>query len=214
MITMINGQKLYCYRITHINNLSLLLQNGIVNKNHPSAAGGYINIGNNEIIDVRSQVPVRINNYGMIGDYVPFYFTPRSIMLYNIITGYWSPVVAKRNRNEILVIRCLISDLVKLPQWFFTDGQANKNLTKHYCNLADLNFIDWNCIQQSNFKNDLNDPDRSRKYQAELLVHQQVPITSIESLNVFDVQSELAVNKILAQNNINLAVNIKPQYFF
>jgi len=77
-----------------------------------------------------------------------------------------------------------------------------------------LNFIDWNCIQQSNFKNDLNDPDRSRKYQAELLVHQQVPITSIESLNVFDVQSELAVNKILAQNNINLAVNIKPQYFF
>src|SRR5690606_11958190 len=186
---MINGQKLYCYRITHINNLSLLLQNGIVNKNHPSAAVNYINIGNNEIIDVRSQVPVKINNYGMIGDYVPFYFTPRSTMLLNIITEYRAPLVQQRIRNEVLVIRCLISDLVNLPQWFFTDGQANDIATQHYNNLAFINNIDWLSIQTSNFNKSDGDYDRLRRYQAELLVHQQVPITSIESLNVFDVQS-------------------------
>jgi len=214
MITMINSQKLYCYRITHINNLSLLLQNGIVSKKHPNASAGYVNIGNNEIIDVRSKTLVGINNYGMIGDYVPFYFTPKSIMLYNIITGYWSPVVPKRNRNEILVIRCLISDLANLPQWFFTDGQANDMATQHYNNLAVLDNIDWLSIQTSNFNKSNGDYDRLRRYQAEFLVHQQVPIGHIESLNVFDVQSELVVNNILAQNNINLAVNIKPQYFF
>lgn len=211
---MINDQKLYCYRITHINNLSLLLQNGIVNKNHPRADAGYINIGNNEIIDVRSQLPVRINNYGLIGDYVPFYFTPRSTMLLNILTGHRAPLVQQRNRNEILVIRCLISDLANLPQWFFTDGQANDMATQHYNNLAVLDNIDWLSIQTSNFNKSNGDYDRLRRYQAEFLVHQQVPIGHIESLNVFDVQSELVVNNILAQNNINLAVNIKPQYFF
>lgn len=120
---MINKHRKYCYRITHIRNLPLLLQNGIVNKHHPNASNNYIEIGNPEIIDVRSNMPVKINNYGMIGDYVPFYFTPKSIMLYNIITGYRHPVVQKRNKSEILVIRCLIEELTSLPQWFFTDGQ-------------------------------------------------------------------------------------------
>ncbi len=211
---MINSERTYCYRITHINNLSLLLQNGIVNKHHSNANKNYIEIGNPEIIDVRSTTPVRIYNYGMIGDYVPFYFTPKSIMLYNIITGYWHPLVPKRNRSEILVIRCLIAELAMLPQWFFTDGQANKNFTKHFNDLALLDVVDWKSIRESNFKNDVDDPDRARKYQAEFLVHGQVPLTSVESLNVYNNQAAIIVNSILKQNNTHLAVNIHPHYFF
>lgn len=149
---MINKHRKFCYRITHISNLPLLLQNGIVNKNYPNANRDYVEIGNPEIIDVRSTKPVRIDDYGMIGDYVPFYFTPKSIMLYNIITGYRHPVVQRRNKNEILVIRCLIEKLSELPQWFFTDGQGNDMASSHYNNLADLEQLDWDCIQQSVFQ--------------------------------------------------------------
>lgn len=91
---MINKNREYCYRITHIQNLPLILENGIVNKNHSDADGNYIEIGNPEIINVRSTTQVRIDGYGVIGDYVPFYFTPKSIMLYNIITGYYAPCSA------------------------------------------------------------------------------------------------------------------------
>jgi hypothetical protein len=87
MIAMINGNKKYCYRIAHIENLDYILDRGFVTKHHAQASSQYIHIGNREIIDVRSDMPVRMANYGDIGDYVPFYFTPRSIMLYNIITG-------------------------------------------------------------------------------------------------------------------------------
>lgn len=213
-LNMINQQKQYCYRITHINNLSSLLQNGIVNKYHSNAGNNYIEIGNSEIIDVRSTTPVKISNYGMIGDYVPFYFTPKSIMLYNIITGYWHPKVPKRNRNEISVIRCLIAELVKFPQWFFTDGQGNDMISNHYNNLVNLSQIDWQSIQKNDFSKSDGDYDRPRRYQAEFLVHRQIPLTSIESLNVYNDQVEKDVTKILNQNNINLAVNIKPKYFF
>lgn len=214
LFNMINQQKNFCYRISHIDNLPLLLQNGIVNKNHPNANNSYIRIGNQEIIDVRSLTPVRINNYGMIGDYVPFYFTPKSIMLYNIITGYWHPSVPKRNRNEILVIRCLISDLATLPKWFFTNGQGNDIASDHYNNLAYLHQIDWQSIQNNDFSKSDGDYDRPRRYQAEFLVHQQVPLMSIESLNVYNQQTADIVNAVLNQNNINLSVNIQPQYFF
>jgi hypothetical protein len=211
---MINQQRTFCYRITHINNLSLLLQNGIVNKHHPNADNNYIEIGNPEIIDVRSITLVRIDNYGMIGDYVLFYFTPKSIMLYNIISGYWHPLVPKRNRSEILIIRCLISDLAKLPQWFFTNGQGNDMASNHYNNLINLGQIDWHSIQNSDFSKSDGDYDRQRRYQAEFLVYKEVPFTSIESLIVYNVEASNIVTEVLNQKNINLAVNIQQQYFF
>jgi hypothetical protein len=191
-----------------------LLQNGIVNKFHPSADNNYVEIGNPEIIDIRSNTTVRIDNYGMIGQYIPFYFTPKSIMLYNIITGYRHPVVRKRNRNDILIIRCLIHELATLPQWFFTDGQGNDMASGHYNNITDLQQIDWNCIQQSTFSKSVDDYDRPRRYQAEFLVYKEVPLNKIESLNVYDQQAADYVNALLIKNNINLAVNIQPQYFF
>lgn len=79
----INANKTFCYRITHRDNLQHILDQGLVNKNHKNAAPNFVTIGNPEIIDVRSTTEVGLKGYGNIGDYIPFYFTPRSIMLYN-----------------------------------------------------------------------------------------------------------------------------------
>lgn len=211
---MINFKKSFCYRITHIDNLPLLMQNGFIHQYHPNANKNYIEIGNSSIIGVRNKTQVKINNFGMVGDYIPFYFTPKSIMLYNIITGYYSPLVPKRTRNEILVVRCEIQKLATLTKWFFTDGQANDMITNHFNNLKDLTKIDWYSIQNSNFSKDNGDFDRPRRYQAEFLVYNEVPLSYFESLNVYDKNSQKLVSKILLQNNINLAINVKPEYFF
>jgi hypothetical protein len=211
---MINNQKKYCYRITHINNLALLLQHGIVHKSHQNANKNYIDIGNQEIIDVRNSTLVKLSNYGMIGQYIPFYFTPKSLMLFNIITGYWHPKVVKRNASEILILRCLISDLTTLPKWFFTDGQANDMASQHFNDLVDLDKIDWENIQNINFSKSDGDYDRPRRYQAEFLVHDRVPFEKIESINVFNSEVAKIVENVLNQNQTKLAVNIQPQYFF
>lgn len=210
---MINSQRRFCYRITHIENLPLILQHGIITRLHPNVNVGYTEIGNPEIIDVRSQTQVRIPRYGTIGDYVPFYFTPRSMMLYNIITGFRHPVVPRRNQNEILVIRCVINDLSQLSRWFFTDGHASDMATNHFNDLNMLNNIDWNCIQNSNFSKSDGDYDRPRRYQAEFLVYREVPVRAIESLHV---ASEDAANYAMnhVANNLNLAVHISREYFF
>lgn len=163
---------------------------------------------------MRSTTLVKIDGYGMIGDYVPFYFTPKSMMLYNIITGFRHPVVPKRERNEILVIRCLIEELAKLPRWFFTDGQGNDMASRHYTDLRALDSIDWLSIQNSNFTKSDGDFDRPRRYQAEFLVHHGVPIDCIESLNVYSQESADVVNKIIYTSTIHMAVHIQPQYYF
>jgi hypothetical protein len=193
----------------------LILKRGLVCKKYVKAGEQYINIGNREIIGVRVETPVKIKGYGSVGDYIPFYFTPRSMMLYNIVTGYREPVVPKLLRQDILVIRCLISELSKLDQWFFTDGQANdKDTAGHFKNLKQLNQIDWECIQQSNFNKSDGDYDRPRRYQAEFLVHKAVPLKSIESLNVYNQPAADHVNKTLSKAGIRMDVHITPNYFF
>lgn len=194
--------------------MPLLLARGMVNKNHRHASKKYIEIGNPEIIDVRRTSRVKILGYGNIGEYVPFYFTPKSVMLYNIISGYRHPVVQKRDQSEILVVRCLIEELAELPRWFFTDGQGNDIATNHYNDLDSLDRVDWPCIQNSNFSKGEGDYDRPRRYQAEFLVSGEVPLARIESLNVYDQRTADRITQELANNNVNLPVNVQRQYFF
>ncbi|HEY1056367.1 MAG TPA: DUF4433 domain-containing protein [Emticicia sp.] len=211
---MINKNRAFCYRIIHRDNLDHLLDNGILNKHHRNIDINFVTIGNLEIIDVRSTTAVRLNGYGCISEYVPFYFTPRSIMLYNIVTGYYAPKVPKRNKDEIIVIRCLIEDLVKCPEWFFTDGQANDGESIHYNDLAHLDQIDWNCIQNGNFSKSDGDYDRQRRYQAEFLVRDSVPIECVESISVYnDTLKDWAENKI-KKFGLKIPVHIRKPYFF
>lgn len=214
-MSVINAERKYCYRITHIQNMPYILEQGMVSKQHPLANRAYIQIGNPEIIDVRSNTAVRIAGYGDFSEYVPFYFTPRSMMLYNIVTGYRSPLVPKRNREEIVVIRCLMEQLATLEHWFFTNGQGNDSISRHFHDLDKLSEIDWESIQQSNFSKNDGDFDRPRRYQAEFLVRHVVPLSHIESLHVYNEAAKSAVEKMLeAKKTLNFGVQITPIYFF
>ena len=210
----INKDKKFVYRIIHKDNLSDVLTHGIVNKHHQNASKSFISIGNLAIIDVRSSTAVRIEGYGNIGDYVPFYFTPRSIMLYNIITGYYAPKVPRRGKDEIVVIRCTIDTLIQRPRWFFTDGQANVGETKHYNALSSLNKIDWTSIQSSNFSKSDGDFDRQRRYQAEFLVQDLVPVECIESLYVYCEDTLALIEECIKTMKKKIPVHIHKPYFF
>jgi len=209
-----NSTKNFCFRIIHRDNLVHVLQHGLVTKHHPLADPVFVSIGNPEIIDVRDTTAVKFAGYGNIGDYVPFYFTPRSIMLYNIITGYYAPKVLQRSKAEIVVIRCKIDVLAKLPQWFFTNGQANDDETDHFNDIAMLDQIDWTSIQGSNFMNSIEDYDRSRRYQAEFLVRDIVPVEFIESIIVYNEDMLANVLQLVAIAGLKIPVHIHKPYLF
>jgi hypothetical protein len=211
----INKNREFCYRISHIENISHILQNGLCTKFHPKANPDFVSIGNAEIIEVRDDMPVRIHGYGDIGEYVPFYFTPKSMMLFNIVTGYREPVVKKRPKQDIIVVRCLIKDLSKIGRFFFTDGQANeKTLTTHYNDLSDLDRIDWNIIRRSDFKRDAADTDKTRRYQAEFLVYEHVPTRFIESIHVYNDKAATFVQKEMAKTDLLIPLHVTKEYFF
>lgn len=139
--------------------------------------------------------------------------TPRSIILYNIITGYYAPRVPKRAPDEIIIIRCQIKILATQPKWFFTDGQANDGESNHYGSLKHLDRIDWDCIQNSLFAKS-EDYDRPRRYQAEFLVKDVVPAECIESICVNSKKMQTWAQEQVKNAGKMIEVKVIPHYFF
>ena len=175
----------------------------------------YVNIGNSEIINTRGVFPVKIEDYGFIGDYVPFYFGKQSIMLYNILTGRGG--VRKQSPEDIVYLCCGVAKLInECPRYFFTDGQANKQLTEHFSSTNDLDKIDWDIVNGSDFKKTQEQPDKSRRYQAEFLVHQHVPVSCINKIVIYNKSAASIVEALLKGNGLRIPLRIakKDSYYF
>jgi hypothetical protein len=98
----LNAEKALIWRIIHRDNLPWVLRNGLHSRNSPSHDPNYINIGNTELISKRATRAVPLEPGGTLSDYVPFYFTPFSPMMYNIYTGRGA--VPKRANDEICIL--------------------------------------------------------------------------------------------------------------
>lgn len=203
---------LWLYRIIHSDNLEYILANGIYVRGHGMHDPAYVNIGNVDIINVRDSFAVKLDGYGKIGEYVPFYFGKQSIMLYNILTGQGVP---KINPANIIYICCELESLVSsCKKYFFTDGQANKKFTEHHNDLKKLDEIDWDVILGDDFTKN-GDIDRPRKYMAEFLVHEHVPLSCIKKIVVYNDRTKVYVAQLLVKYGVKIKVEAaRVGYYF
>ena len=111
------------FRITHVANVPWILQHGLHCKTSQTVDPNFVPIGLPELIQQRMNRPVPIAPGGLLGDYVPFYFTPWSVMMLNIKTGR-NGVIKRANRDIVI----LVSSLHKLDEmgirFVFTNGHA------------------------------------------------------------------------------------------
>lgn len=123
MVLSIDAQKALIFRITHRDNVPWMLDNGLHCRNSGVVDPHFVPIGNTELIDKRHTHQVPCPPGGTLSDYVPFYFTPCSPMLYNIVTGWRG--LRRRNREEIVVLVSSLHEASKLRIPFvFTDRHA------------------------------------------------------------------------------------------
>ena len=167
----LNPEKARIFRIVHVDNVQYILENGgLYCRNSSVQDPHYVNIGNTELIDKRSKRHVPIPPQGTLSDYVPFYFTPFSIMMFNIKTGYGG--ITKRQNRDIVIFVSSIHLLLQLELPFvFTNQHAYAADTDYYSDPAELRQIDWPLLRSRNFKTDDADPGKQLRYQAEALVH-------------------------------------------
>lgn len=197
----------------HRDNLSWVLDNGLHCGNGGNRSPTWVSIGNDELIVKRASHPVPVGPGGVLNDYVPFYFTPFSVMMKNIHSGWGG--VQQRANEEILI---LVSSLRHIEEqglpFVFTDGHAYYQWANFYTNLANLDQIDWQILQQRDFKRDLDDPAKFERYQAEALIHQHCPITGLRGIVCYTDPIKNHVEQELTKRGLDLAVYARTGWYF
>lgn len=202
------------YRIIPIQNLEKDLTNGLYAKREAPQDPSRTIIGNKEIISARDQRQVKCYPDTMVNDYVPFYFSVRTPMLFNIVTGMGVPKCVQR---DIIYLRCRLEDLANDEfQWCFTNGNAADKITKFYKDLGSIRHLDWRSIETTDFRvnNADGDEDRIRKKHAEFLVKGHVPKDRINGIAVLTAAVKNEVETIVSSCKLNIEVKVKPNFYF
>ncbi|NBA94054.1 DUF4433 domain-containing protein [Pseudomonas sp. R5(2019)] len=208
----LNPAKGLIWRIVHRDNLPWLLDNGLHSVASGSLSAAYVHIGNPDLISKRNHRAVPISPGGTLADYVPFYFTPFSVMMKNIHSG-WG--VQQRQNEEIVILVSSLYHVQSLDLPFvFTNAHAYPHWASYYSDLEQLDQIDWGILQRRDFKRDPDDPRKMERYQAEALVYGHVPTAGLLGIVCYTEALKRRVEKEVQQRQLNLPVHARPGWYF
>jgi ssDNA thymidine ADP-ribosyltransferase, DarT len=143
---------------------------------------------------------------------VPFYFTPFSVMMRNILSGRGVPM---RSKDELVILVSSIHHLAErgLP-FLFTDMHAYYQWANYYNKLAELNKIDWELLQRRDFKRDPDDPAKFERYQAEALIHRHCPVDGLLGIMCYTEQLQQTIAQQIQSRGLKLQVHARPRWYF
>lgn len=206
--------KIYLYRITHIDNLDFILQSKkLTCPNHSDSDTDYIGIGDKTLIDSRNLSQIYVVPKGNFTDYVSFYFGARSPMLYSIQKGFNN--VTKRAPESIIYIVTTFDKIKESGvQYVFTDGHGYHSMSQFFNQEADLKEVDWEAVKLIRWNDTEEDPDKKRRKQAEFLVYKELPISSIAGFAVYDEATKTKVLSKFVANDFSTKVIVQPKWYY
>lgn len=197
------------YRITHIDNLRMILQDGIYATNTAPDNPDYKFIADRDLTDRRSKKSIPLEGHTVMGDYIPFYFGERSPMLYTIHKKMPTP------QEEVIYLLVKLDSLLRENCDFcFTDGHASQQITTYYASIDDLDKLDWPTIKSKDWANSEDDRDRKRRKSAELLVKSRVPAACIDHIVTFDADKLNKSKQIVLNLGLDIPCSANKLNFY
>ncbi|MDI9319570.1 MAG: DUF4433 domain-containing protein [Phycisphaerales bacterium] len=181
--------KTYLFRMTHIENIPHILQYGITHSTSANANPNFMPIGDGSLIATRNDF--LLNNGRRLGEYIPFYFSVRTPMLYVVQNGF--NMVAPTPAENIVYCITSVQKIIDLQlEFVFTDGHAVDGFSSQFT-IADIQHIDTildkNAINAKYWR-DENDLDRKRRKEAEFLVLGDIAKAAILGFITMDIYKQ------------------------
>lgn len=204
------------YHITHVRNLLRIIASGGLQSCQvlKDQQTSYTNIAHQGIQDRRAIREVPCGKKGTLHDYVPFYFAPRSPMLYAILKGKVEGY--QGGQYPIIYLSSTVQAIQQhgIP-FVFTDGHGtNTPLTNFYIDPSDLDKLDWSVMNATYWHDILTDGDRKRRRQAEFLVHRFFPLQLVDQISVISELAKTLVEQTLLNSGHQLVVNIRKDWYY
>ena len=206
------------YHITHVDNLPAMVKEGslvcdreMIHRGGPAQAIGMSEIKRRRV----EQLTIDCHPGTMVGDYVPFYFCPRSVMLY-VIHMKNHPELAYRGGQPPIVH--LEADLHSVIEWADGDGRpwafslsnAGACYTEFRNQTNNLDELDWTAIAAHNFR----DPEVKESKQAEFLLYEVCPFELFQRIGVRSRDVAERVTSAVAGLAHRPAVEVRAGWYY
>ena len=205
------------YHIVHVDRLPSIIADGhiwsdarMACRDGPSGT----TIGMNNIKDRRLTLRLSSHDSLHVGECVPFYFCPRSVMLYIISQANHSDLTYRGGQEPIVHLEIDLHDVVawanqRQLRWCFTSSNAGSFYFNDYADLAQLNELNWRAISARQWAGDYMEAK-----QAEFLVERQVAWQLVNRIGVRSGRVRSNVLDAIAKRDHRPIVEITSDWYY
>lgn len=205
------------YHILHVDRLPCVLAAGCLFSDAVMSrkTGTGTVIGMNTIKARRLFLPVPCRPGTYVGDYVPFYFCPRSVMLYVIWRANHPELAYRGGQAPIVTLEADLHEVVAHAEqngapWAFSLSNAGAVYTSFRAELAALDDLDWPAIAARDFRQ----PEIKEAKQAEFLLHGSFPWSLVRQVGVTGTPVRDRVAKLLANAAYSPPVHVRTDWYY
>ena len=204
------------YHITPIDNLPSIIAEGCLwsdcqalQRNPDHIVIGYDTIKKRRL----EELPVACCPSTFVGQYVPFYFCPRSPMLY-VIHRRNSDLQYQSGQDRIVHLVSKVGVAIQSSAgraWAFSDGNAGARYARFCNNLDEIDeYVDWTAVRATSW----SDPTVKERKQAEFLVYESFPWTAFMGIGVIRQELAREVESLIQNADHQPKIVVKPEWYY
>lgn len=143
----------------------------------------------------------------------PFYFCPRSVMLFMIDRANNPELPYLQGQNQIIHLVADLHETINWAQknnrrWAVTLSNAGSSYFEDRCTLDGLNEIDWDAVKAQYWQ------DCREKKQAEFLIETNFPWTLVERIGVISPMIRNQAITILPTGGHRPPIDVLPEWYY
>ena len=203
------------YHIVHVDRLVSIVKTGALLcdtaiQQQPRSG---TTIGMGHIKEQRRTKPVKCWPGLRVGDCVPFYFCPRSVMLFKIHKASDPALHYRGGQDPIVHLEVDLRETIDWAEqnqrrWAFTLSNAGSRYFEGRCDLTQLDEIDRDAVQAQNWM------DFNAGKQAEFLVEESFPWALVQRIGVLTPKVRNLATETMCSTTHNPAVRVQPEWYY
>ena len=210
------------YHIAHLDRLASIIADGFLWSDAEAQSRGSAGtkIGLNSIKRRRlHELKLQSHPDLYVGTCVPFYFCPRSVMLYLIHRGDEPELTYKGGQEPIIHLEADLRRTIRWAndnrrRWAFTSSNAGSRYFEDFDDLDQLDKINWEAVDATWWSGSTVEPEIKGRKQAEFLVEGSFPWRLVSRVGLHSSTVHGRVLSILRAARYRPPVEIKPGWYY
>lgn len=214
-------ERVWIYHIVHKDRLESIMDDGFLwsDAEVRGRASEGTTVGMMSIKDRRLGTSLSSHPGLAVGSCVPFYFCPRSIMLFLLHRGNHPEVTYRGGQEPIIHLVAEVPAAVTWAdtnnlRWAFTLSNAGSGYFEDRANLDQLSEIDWNAVRATQWSGNGISRQIKEGKQAEFLVERCFPWELVQGIGVRSEAVGREITRMMAGREHRPTVKALPNWYY